>query len=175
MVQGLQNQILTLDNISGHTVIYLITKGTHTMSGRTIGILAVLCITIGNVSMAKVGGNAANLLGQSTTEDVDTTTNFRCKITFDISKLDEYGLYGPKDGKRALAYEFCIPENLHNRAEVMRIDSTVKFYGDSQGRIGCKEHENLCIGSTNQKNFKGVLQRLAELTYVRRIDESFFE
>ena len=30
------------------------------------------------------------------------------KITFDISKLDEYGLYGPPGGKRALSYEFCI-------------------------------------------------------------------
>ena len=36
------------------------------------------------------------------------------KITFDMSRLDKDGLYGPPNGKRALSYEFCIPktENL---------------------------------------------------------------
>jgi hypothetical protein len=97
------------------------------------------------------------------------------KITFDLSSLDESGLYGPTDGKRALSYEFCIPDTVQNRAEVNRIDPTVKFFAQSPGRIGCGESENLCIGSTHQKDFRGVLQRLAELTYVQRIDESFFE
>ena len=97
------------------------------------------------------------------------------KITFDISKLDESGLYGPPDAKRALSYELCIPDTVQNRTEVKRIDPTVKFFAQSPGRIGCKEHENLCIGSTHQKNFRGVLQRLVELAYVQRIDQSFFE
>jgi hypothetical protein len=97
------------------------------------------------------------------------------KITFDISKLDKSGLYGSPDAKRALAYEFCIPDTVGNRTEVERIDPTVKFFAQSPERIGCKEHENLCIGSTHQKDFRRVLQRLAELTYVQRIDQSFFE
>jgi len=97
------------------------------------------------------------------------------KITFDISRLDESGLHGPADGKRALSYEFCIPDTVQNRTEVKRIDPTIKFFAQSPGRIGCVESENLCIGSTHQKDFRGVLQRLAELTYVQRIDESFFE
>jgi hypothetical protein len=97
------------------------------------------------------------------------------KITFDIAKLDESGLYGPPDGKRALSYEFCVPDTVQHRTEVKRIDPTVKFFAESPGRIGCGESENLCIGSTHQKDFRGVLQRLTELTYVQRIDESFFE
>ena len=105
----------------------------------------------------------------------DSPTSFSQKITFDISKLDESGLYGPPGGKRALSYEFCIPDMVQNRTEVKRIDPTVKFFAESPGRIGCGESENLCIGSTHQKDFRGVLQRLAELTYVQRIDESFFE
>ena len=32
------------------------------------------------------------------------------KIRFDLSVLDDSGLYGPADGLRALDYEFCIPE-----------------------------------------------------------------
>jgi hypothetical protein len=97
------------------------------------------------------------------------------KMTFDVSKLDESGLYGPPGGKRALSYEFCIPDTLQNRAEVKRIDPTIQFFAQSPGRIGCGKDENLCIGSTHQKDIRGVLQRLAELTYVQRIDESFFE
>ena len=50
------------------------------------------------------------------------------KITFDISTLDESGLYGSPDAKRALAYEFCIPATVENRTEVKRIDPTVKFF-----------------------------------------------
>ncbi len=97
------------------------------------------------------------------------------KITFDISKLNESGLYGPLDGKRALSYEFCIPDTVHHRTEVKRINPTVKFFAQSPGRIGCGETENLSIGSTHQKDFRRILQRLAELKYVQRIDESFFE
>jgi hypothetical protein len=97
------------------------------------------------------------------------------KIRFDISGLDEYGLYGAAGGKRALAYEFCIPDTVQNRTEVKRIDPTIKFFTESPGRIGCSKHESLCIGSTHQKGFKRILKRLAELTYVQRIDESFFE
>ena len=46
---------------------------------------------------------------------------------------------------------------------------------DASRRFGCGESESLCIGSTHQKEFRIVLQKLAELIYVQRIDESFFE
>jgi hypothetical protein len=105
----------------------------------------------------------------------DSPIDFKQKITFDISRLDEFGLYGPPEGKRALSYEFCIPDTVQNRTEVKKIDPTVKFFAQSPGRIGCRDSENLCIGSTHQKDYRWVLQRLAELMYVQRIDESFFE
>ncbi len=97
------------------------------------------------------------------------------KVTFDFTRLDDDGLYGAADAKRALSYEFCIPDTVQHRTEVKRIDPTVKLFAQSPGRIGCSKSESLCIGSTHQKDFRGVLQRLAELTYVQRIDESFFE
>jgi hypothetical protein len=105
----------------------------------------------------------------------DSSIGPRQKITFDLTRLDEDGLYGELGGKRAVSYEFCIPDTRQSRAEVKRIDPTVKFMAESPGRIGCGEHETLCIGSTHQKDFRKVLQRLTELTYVQRIDESFFE
>ena len=107
--------------------------------------------------------------------DVETPNRYRQKITFDISTLDEDGLYGPPDGKRALAYEFCIPDTVRNRTEVERIDPTVEFFAESPGRIGCGKDESLCIGTTHQQEFTRILRRLAELTYVQRIDQSFFE
>lgn len=97
------------------------------------------------------------------------------KITFDLSRLDDEGLYGPGNGRRALSYEFCIPDTSENRREVSAIDTTVRFMPGVSGRIGCEKGQCLCIGSTHQTNFKTVLKRLAELQYVERIDECFFE
>jgi len=114
---------------------------------RCIEIFAVLCMISAILSLAGGGGSAA-------------------------AQLDQYG---PLDGKRALSYEFCIPDTEQHRTEVKRIDPTVKFFAQSPGRIGCGKDENLCIGSPQQKDIRGVLQRLAELMYVQRIDESFFE
>lgn len=107
--------------------------------------------------------------------DIESAIRFRQKITFDISTLDEEGLSGPPGGKRALSYEFCIPDSAESRTEVEGIDPSVTFLSESPGRIGCGEKELLCIGSTHQKNFATVLQLLAELWYVQRIDQSFFE
>ena len=42
-------------------------------------------------------------------EGVDVTMRTQQKITFDVTSLDQDGLYGPPNGKRALSYEFCIP------------------------------------------------------------------
>lgn len=97
------------------------------------------------------------------------------KITFDLSKLDEQGLYGPPGGKRALSYEFCIPGTAENKTKVEKIDPAVTFISQSPGRIGCGDNEFLCIGSTHQKDFAKVLQQLAELPYVEHIDQSNFE
>lgn len=94
------------------------------------------------------------------------------KIHFDLSALNDDGLYGPPDGLRAAAYEFCIPA-LHDLAgEVRSIDPTVQIYPGSPGRIGCGSDEYLCIGSTGQPGFREVLADLAALEYVTRIQLS---
>lgn len=97
------------------------------------------------------------------------------KITFDLSNLDEQGLYGPPGGKRALSYEFCIPNAAEHKTEVEKIDSSVRFFSQSPGRIGCGDNAFLCIGSTHQEDFAKVLRKLAKLPYVKRIDQSYFE
>jgi hypothetical protein len=97
------------------------------------------------------------------------------KIHFDLSHLDQHGLYGPPDGLRAMAYEFCIPDRESLQDEVRSIDPSVYIMRTSPGRVGCGPEQLLVVGSTNQPNFRAVLTRLAELDYVQRIEPSYGE
>lgn len=99
----------------------------------------------------------------------------REKIDLDLDALNAQGLYGPPDGLRSLDYEFCIPNDASAVATVRGIDPTVRIHRDSPGRIGCTSTEYLCIGNTAQRDFRGVLHRLAELPYVERIGQAHFE
>ena len=97
------------------------------------------------------------------------------KIDFDLDALDEQGLIGPPDGKVAVSYEFCIPKDQKAVDEVRTIDPTIAFHPDSRGRSGCGPMEVLCLGSTNQRGFREVLEKLCELEYVRRIQRTWYE
>ena len=97
------------------------------------------------------------------------------KITFSLGGLNENGLVGDAGAKRALAYEFCIPAADRYREEVKGIDPTASFAAAAPGRINCGPHEYLCTGSTHQADFVHVLESLAKLPYVQRIDAAEFE
>ena len=97
------------------------------------------------------------------------------KIRLDLAGVNADGLYGPPNGLRALAYEFCIPAQPSLADEVRGIDPTVQVYSNSRGRIGCTPAEYLCIGSTHQPGYRAVLNQLAGLAYVARIDPSYAE
>ncbi len=94
------------------------------------------------------------------------------KVDFSLDQLDEEGLVGPIDGKRALTYEFCIPPE--KASEISRIDGTAQFLR-TRGRIGCTPDQVLCLGHTHQPEFRQVLRRLASLDYVVEIREVHFE
>jgi len=104
----------------------------------------------------------------------DATDVWR-KIEIDPAELDGEGLRGGEGGKTAVSYEFRIPDTPECREQVKRIDPTVQFMPGSRGRIGAREHECLCIGSTHQKDYAGVLRALAGLSCVERIIECHFE
>jgi hypothetical protein len=97
------------------------------------------------------------------------------KIEFDLSILDPNGLYGPPDGLKSLGYEFCIPANATKIAEIHSIDPDIKIYKQSQGRIGCNNNEYLCMGETHNKAYQTILTELAQLPYIKRISQSFYE
>ena len=96
-------------------------------------------------------------------------------IRFDLSQLNDDGLYGPPDGLRALDYEFCIPSGEEYARKVKAIDPSANIYARSPGRIGCTEDQSLVIGNTRQPDFRTILKALAAQPYVTRIDQSFFE
>ncbi len=100
---------------------------------------------------------------------------FSSKIDIDLENVNPEGLRGPPDGLRAVHYEFCIPAGKANVEEVRSIDPTAQFMQGSRGRIGCARDQILVVGSTHQRSYRQVLERLAALGYVDRIAENFFE
>ena len=100
--------------------------------------------------------------------------SIRDKITFDLSAISPEGLMGNQQSLRSVGYEFCIPAQPDTRKEVKAIDPTIQF-SRSRGRIGCHRNEYLCIGETHQPDWKTVLLKLAELDYVKRIDQFWGE
>jgi hypothetical protein len=91
------------------------------------------------------------------------------KVGLDLSRLDGQGLVGPADGKVALGYEFCIPAGATYADEVRSIDPSLELMPGSRGRLGCGPGEVLCVGSTHQPDWRGVLGRLAALAYIDSI------
>ncbi|MGB5734612.1 MAG: hypothetical protein WBM40_09235 [Thiohalocapsa sp.] len=96
-------------------------------------------------------------------------------IGFDLTLLDDDGLIGPDNGKRSVDYEYCIPDDDDAKAEVAAIDPTSRLLTGSRGRIGCMPGQSLVMGNTHQADFRAVLHHLAELEYVQRIEQAFFE
>jgi hypothetical protein len=96
-------------------------------------------------------------------------------IGFDLCEMDADGLVGPPGGKRALDYEFCIPAGAGFAAQVQAIDATARLSPGSPGRVGCGPDEVLVLGNTHRPDFAFVLQQLAGLPYVERIERAWFE
>lgn len=97
------------------------------------------------------------------------------KIQFRLDNIRPDGLRGPPNGLVAVSYEFCVPADDDIYTAVRRIDPSVKIHPRSRGRIGCTDRQALCLGNTHQPNWHGVLNQLAALPYVTKIQESVFE
>jgi hypothetical protein len=97
------------------------------------------------------------------------------KVMFPLDDIRADGLRGPPDGLRSVAYEFCIPGEEQAYRQVREIDPSLQIHSGAPGRIGCSKQQSLCIGETHQPDWHQVLQRLAALSYVSEIQQSFFE
>jgi len=97
------------------------------------------------------------------------------KIDVDLGNVNSEGLRGAPDGLRAVHYEFCVPAGEDRVEEVRSIDPTAQFMPGSRGRIGCARDQILVVGNTHQRSYRQVLERLAGLEYVNRVEENFLE
>ncbi len=114
--------------------------------------------------------SGCGLLSESAPEKL-----LQSKVQFDLSRLDDAGLYGPYDGLRSVSYEFCIPTRNEYVDEVLKIDSSAVVYKTAKGRVGCGASEYLIIGNTLQEDYRAVLLDLAQKPYIHSIQQSFFE
>lgn len=96
------------------------------------------------------------------------------KINFDLEALDPDGLLGPPSGKRALSYEYCVPDEQRMLDQIRSIDPTAEI-SISPGRIGCRSDQRLVLGNTHQPHFRRVLLRLVSLPEVEHVEQAFFE
>ncbi|MFM8537435.1 MAG: hypothetical protein ACKOES_05095 [Planctomycetaceae bacterium] len=92
-------------------------------------------------------------------------------VTIDLESIDADGLRGSQGNKRAVAYEFKIPDRPDAREAVRRIDGSIEFRPGSRGRVGAGVGECLCIGSTHQPHHRQILADLAALPFIERIIE----
>ncbi len=97
------------------------------------------------------------------------------KVHLNLADIDQDGHSGPLGGKVAVNYEFCLPAQKKYWQKVKRIDKTAQKMTHSQGRVGCGSGQWLIVGSTEQRNFKRVLYRLAEQPVVLRIEQTYWE
>lgn len=97
------------------------------------------------------------------------------KIKLKLERFDALGLEGPPDGKRSADYEYCVPNQEANRAQVASIDPTSRFHSGSKGRVNCSDDEILVIGNTRQPEFAKTLEAIAALPYVREIRRVLYE
>ncbi|MCC7332398.1 MAG: hypothetical protein IT232_07305 [Flavobacteriales bacterium] len=96
------------------------------------------------------------------------------KIKIKLSEFDENGLIGDEDGKVALEYEFCVPNNNEVLNEIKEIDSGIKPV-KGKGRTKCSENSILLIGNSHQKDIKKILCKLSQLEYITEINPVYWE
>jgi len=127
------------------------------------------------LTLRRADGAQAVLLVRDRSAAAVPASAAKAKILFDLDSLDSEGLRGPRDGLRALHYEYCIPDRPELVREATAIDPTLEIQHGSPGRSGCAQDALLCLGHTHQPDFRSVLNRLAGMAAIAEIRESFFE
>lgn len=91
------------------------------------------------------------------------------KIRFDVTKIDPAGFEGPADGQREVSYQFCIPNRIERRVEILELDPVARFESQAPGRPGCTADEILVHSRTGAPHWRGRLEAVAALPYVKSI------
>ena len=105
---------------------------------------------------------------RSLQRDAERTRGPEHKIKFDVSRLNELGLSGPP--LRAIRYVYCIPASDSDAETVQGIDPSARV--DRDAGSPCTTDQWRVTGSTHQADYAGILNRLAELAFVKQITEA---
>lgn len=133
-------------------------------------------IIFGEPKTANMQGYRVDIFEVSLNESGYGNTLIEGKIRIDLTKFNDEGYRVYPDGeKSATSYEFCIPANDSLLAEVKAIDPLAGEMKGSKGRSGCTDEEWLVISSTLKPGFKEIIRKLAELKYIKKITETFWE
>lgn len=92
------------------------------------------------------------------------------KVKFDLNEIDEQGLLN----KVAVDFEFCILNQQKYIDEVIAIDASLKQIA-SKGRSKCSKDQVLIIGNSSNKEYKKILCKISQLTYVKEINRTYWE
>lgn len=92
------------------------------------------------------------------------------KVKFDLNEIDEQGLVN----KVAVDFEFCILNQQKYIDEVFAIDESLKQLA-SKGRSNCGKDQVLIVGNTYKKEYKKILCKISQLTYVKEINRTYWE
>ncbi|MBL8017377.1 MAG: hypothetical protein JNK43_08915 [Ignavibacteria bacterium] len=133
-------------------------------------------IIFGRENTANMTGYRLDPLDIKVNEKGYITPLHEYKIKIDLTAFDDDGYRVYPNGEKSSAhYEFCIPAVDSLLAEVKAIDPEAGEMKGSKGRSGCSDREWLIISSTRKPGFKEIIKRTAELEYVRKITETFWE
>ncbi len=91
------------------------------------------------------------------------------KVRIDLRRVDADGYEGPPAGKRVVNYQFCVPNTIEKRMEINELDPAAKFESEVAGRAGCTADEILVLTSTQAPQWRGRLEAIAALPYVKSI------
>lgn len=133
-------------------------------------------IIFGKENTANMTGYRLDPLEIKVNEKGYITPLHEYKIKIDLTAFDDDGFRVYPNGEKSSAhYEFCIPAVDSLLAQVKAIDPEAAEMKGSKGRSGCSDLEWLVISSTRKPGFKDIIKKTAELKYVRKITETFWE
>ena len=133
-------------------------------------------IIFGRENTANLTGYRLDPLEIKVNENGNIIPLYERKIRIDLSEFNEEGYRVRPDGEKSTAhYEFCIPASDSILGEIIAMDPMAEVMKGSKGRSGCTDKEWLVISSTRKAGFKDIIKKQAELPYVRKITETFWE
>lgn len=110
------------------------------------------------------------------TSSCKTVENKASTDQYDNCKMEKVKFLFPQstEAKFDIDFEFCIPKDEKYYQEILAIDPGLKK-AESKGRSKCSDNQYLIMGNTHNKDYMDILCKIANLEYVKEINQTFWE